>query len=496
MSRESEAEPAGGTQLPGVLPEALFAELVAFRRDVHMHPELGNQEFRTTAAIKARLEKAGLKPRVLSGGTGLVCDIGVEEDTPGVRAGAGAATTRQAPGATTTALTAPGTQTPATATSTAPGARAPLAAAPPAPGVKAPALAASGAPGTSASPDAAPPAPGIEAPGIQPPGIFALRADIDALPIPDTKATCAYRSTVPDRAHACGHDVHTTVVLGAGLVLAELHRQGRLPRPVRLIFQPAEEILPGGAADAIEDGVLDGVGRIIAVHCDPRVDAGKIGLREGAITSACDRLEIALDGPGGHTARPHLTTDLVTAAARVVVDVPALVGRRVDTRAGLAVTWGRIECGHAPNVIPQHAELSGTVRCLDIEAWRAAPDIVVAAIDEVANMHHAKSEINYVRGVPPVVNDPEVTGLLRDAMTARRGADSVEGTEQSLGGEDFSWYLEQVPGAMARLGVRTPGERTVRDLHQGNFDADEHAITVGVELFTAAALLDAATRTA
>ncbi|GAQ51507.1 putative hydrolase YxeP [Streptomyces acidiscabies] len=241
--------------------------------------------------------------------------------------------------------------------------------------------------------------------------------------------------------------------------------------------------------------MLDGVGRIIAVHCDPRVDAGKIGLREGAITSACDRLEIALDGPGGHTARPHLTTDLVTAAARVVVDVPALVGRRVDTRAGLAVTWGRIECGHAPNVIPQHAELSGTVRCLDIEAWRQAPDIVVAAIDEVANMHHAKSEINYVRGVPPVVNDPEVTGLLRDAMTARRGTESVEGTEQSLGGEDFSWYLEQVPGAMARLGVRTPGERTVRDLHQGNFDADEHAITVGVELFTAAALLDAATRT-
>ncbi|MET8977867.1 amidohydrolase [Streptomyces sp. NPDC004539] len=463
MSREPEAGPAGETPLPGVLPEALFAELVAFRRDVHMHPELGNQEFRTTAAIKARLEKAGLRPRVLSGGTGLVCDIGID-DAP---APGGRPTARRPDGAKPNTLAAAEPNT--------------LAAAKPS------ALAA-------AEPGALPAAPLADGPST--PGIFALRADIDALPIPDTKTACAYRSTVPDRAHACGHDVHTTVVLGAGLVLAELHRQGRLPRPVRLIFQPAEEILPGGASDAIEDGALEGVGRIIAVHCDPRVDAGKIGLREGAITSACDRLEISLDGPGGHTARPHLTTDLVTAAARVVVDVPALVGRRVDTRAGLAVTWGRIECGHAPNVIPQHAELSGTVRCLDIEAWRQAPDIVVAAIDEVANMHHAKSEINYVRGVPPVVNDPEVTGLLRDAMTARRGADSVEGTEQSLGGEDFSWYLEQVPGAMARLGVRTPGERTVRDLHQGNFDADEHAITVGVELFTAAALLDAATRTA
>ncbi|MEU3931854.1 M20 family metallopeptidase [Streptomyces sp. NPDC029044] len=407
MSLESEVDLPGGAVLPGALPDALRAELIAFRRDMHMHPELGNQEFRTTAAIKERLERAGLKPRVLAVGTGLVCDIGVE----GAQWDGG-------------------------------------------------------------------------------PSMLALRADIDGLPIPDTKTECPYRSTVPDRAHACGHDVHTTVVLGAGLVLAELHRRGALPRPVRLIFQPAEEVLPGGAADAIKSGALEGVGAIIAVHCDPRVDAGKIGLRAGPITSACDRLEIGLDGPGGHTARPHLTTDLVTAAARVVTDVPALVGRRFDSRSGLAITWGRVESGHAPNVIPQHAELSGTVRCLDIEAWRQAPDVVVAAIDEVANLHRAKSEINYVRGVPPVVNEPGVTELLRDAMIARRGVESVEGTEQSLGGEDFSWYLEHVPGAMARLGVRTPGERHVRDLHQGDFDVDESAITVGVELFTAAALVN------
>ncbi|WP_329256259.1 M20 family metallopeptidase [Streptomyces sp. NBC_01478] len=401
---ESEVESVGNV-LSGTLPEDLRAELVAFRRDLHMHPELGNQEFRTTAAIKARLEQAGLQPRVLAIGTGLVCDIG---------------------------------------------------------------------PRDTAVP------------------MLALRADIDALPIPDTKSDCAYRSTVPDRAHACGHDIHTTVVLGAGLVLARLHEQGLLPRAVRLLFQPAEEVLPGGAADAIECGVLDGVGRIIAVHCDPKVDSGRIGLRVGPITSACDRLEVSLDGPGGHTARPHLTTDLVTAAARVATDVPALVARRMDARSGVSVTWGRIESGHAPNVIPQHAELSGTVRCLDLDAWRQAPDVVHAAIDEVAGLYRAKSAINYVRGVPPVVNDVLVTELLRDAMIARRGPLSVEDTEQSLGGEDFSWYLEHVPGAMARLGVRTPGERTVRDLHQGDFDADESAITVGVELFTAAALIDAA----
>ncbi|MFD9503567.1 amidohydrolase [Streptomyces sp. NPDC060035] len=404
----SEAELPGGVALPGALPGALSdelrAELIAFRRDLHMHPELGNQEFRTTAAIKARLERAGLKPRVLSTGTGLICDVGRRD-------------------------------------------------------------------GDTRS-------------------MLALRADIDALPIPDTKAGVSYRSTVPDRAHACGHDVHTTSVLGAGLVLAELDRQGLLPNPVRLLFQPAEEVLPGGAADAIEDGVLEGVGRIIGVHCDPKVDVGKIGLRIGAITSACDRLEVTLDGPGGHTARPHLTTDLVTAVARVATDVPALLARRVDARAGLAVTWGRLETGHAPNVIPQHAELSGTVRCLDLETWREAPDLVHAAVDEVAGMHRAKTVINYIRGVPPVVNDAESIGLLDAAMTVRRGSYAIEDTEQSLGGEDFSWYLEHVPGAMARLGVRTPGDTRGLDLHRGNFDADEEAITVGVELFTASALLD------
>ncbi|WP_405784017.1 amidohydrolase [Streptomyces sp. NBC_00859] len=441
MSRESDADRPGdaedasgaagnsgagpdGVALSGALPADLRAELIAFRRDLHRHPELGNQEFRTTAALKARLEQAGLAPRVLNTGTGLVCDIGTD-GTGGADGTDGAGGARE------------------------------------------------GAP--------VPPTP-------RP--MLALRADIDALPIPDTKVDCDYRSTVPGMAHACGHDVHTTAVLGAGLVLARLHHEGRLPHPVRLIFQPAEEVLPGGAPDAIESGVLEGVGRIIGVHCDPKVDAGRIGLRTGPITSACDRLEVSLDGPGGHTARPHLTTDLVTAAAKVVSDVPALLARRIDTRSGLAVTWGRIEAGHACNVIPQHAELSGTVRCLDLEAWRAAPDLVHAAIAEVADMHRAKSVINYVRGVPPVVNDGAVTELLRDAMTARRGPSSVEDTEQSLGGEDFSWYLEQVPGAMARLGVRTPGDSARGDLHRGDFDPDEASVEVGVELFTAAALLD------
>ncbi|WP_313896049.1 amidohydrolase [Streptomyces sp. YIM 98790] len=405
--------PGSGHRPAALIDDALAAELIAFRRDMHMHPELANQEVRATAAVKARLEKAGLAPRVLASGTGLICDI-LPSGRPGEWAG--------------------------------------------------------GRP------------------------MLALRGDMDALPVPDTK-TVPYRSTVPGRAHACGHDVHTAVVLGAGLALARLARGGLLPHPVRLIFQPAEEVMPGGAHSAIDSGALEGVERIVAVHCDPRLDAGRIGLRTGAITSAADMITVVLSGPGGHTARPHLTTDLVTAAARLAVDVPALVQRRADTRWGVNLTWGRLQTGHAANVIPQSAELAGTIRCLELAGWRAAPDLVHTAVDEVAAVYRAKSELRYVRGVPPVVNDAGAVELLRSAMTERFGEQAVTGTEQSLGGEDFSWYLERVPGAMARLGVRTPG-RTGRDLdiHQGDFDVDERAVAVGAEFLAAAALRDAAAR--
>lgn len=326
------------------------------------------------------------------------------------------------------------------------------------------------------------------APGTE---FLAFRADIDALPIDDAKTDVPYRSTVPGRAHACGHDVHTSVVLGTALVLAEAARTGELRRPVRLVFQPAEEVMPGGALDVINAGGMDGVGRIFAVHCDPKVEAGRIGLRTGAITSACDRLVLHLDGPGGHTARPHLTTDLVTAIARMAADLPAALGRRMDPRWGVSLVWGRIASGSAPNVIPQHAELEGTVRCLELDGWREAPDLLHELIAKLAETYRAKWTLDYHRGVPPVVNEAVSVGQLEAAMTARFGQDGrqvVEDTEQSLGGEDFSWYLEHAPGALARLGVRAPGDATVRDLHQGRFDVDERAIGIGVELFAALAL--------
>jgi amidohydrolase len=386
-------------------------ELIAFRRDMHRHPELGWRETRATGRIVRRLQQAGLAPRVLPGGTGLVCDI---EPTGGI-------------------------------------------------------------------------ATSMERLGI--------RADIDALPIPDEKKV-DYRSSIDGVCHACGHDVHTTIVLGTGLVLAELARRGRLTRPVRLIFQPAEEILPGGANDVIAANGLDGVARVLALHCDPRVDVGRVGLRIGAITAACDKLLLKAEGPGGHTARPHLTVDLVYALSAIITELPAVLSRRVDPRAALSLVWGRVEAGHAANAIPQSGEAEGTVRCLDTEAWRAAPDLIHELVEATALRYGLKTELAYLRGVPPVVNEESSVELLRDAATSALGAGAVVDTAQSLGGEDFAWYLQHVPGAMARLGVRKPGDRVHRDLHQGTFDVDERAIGVGVRLLAAAALSNrpAATR--
>lgn len=317
------------------------------------------------------------------------------------------------------------------------------------------------------------------------PRVVALRADIDALPLADTKDV-PYRSTVPGVCHACGHDAHTAALLGAGAALASAPE---LPGRVRLIFQPAEEAVPGGALDAIDGGVLKDVERIFALHCDPRLDTGRIGLRIGPITAACDKLDVILTGPGGHTARPHLTVDLVYALGKVITDVPALLSRRADPRHGMSLVWGAVDAGVAPNTIPREGRLTGTVRMLSREAWDGAEDLIRELILEVVAPTGAHVEVRYAQGVPPVVNDATSVGLLHAATTAALGPDSADDTEQSLGGEDFAWYLDQVPGALARLGVRRPGAAGPQlDLHQSTFDIDENALAVGVRLLVHAAL--------
>ncbi len=379
-------------------------ELVAFRRDLHAHPELGYHEHRTTRMVARRLTAAGLRPAILPKGTGLLADIG---DT------------------------------------------------------------AAGGPG-SAGP------------------LVALRADLDALPVTDEK-NVPYRSAVRNTCHACGHDAHTAILVGTGLYLARLAAAGELPGRVRLVFQPAEEV-PGGALDVLAAGGIASVDRIFALHCDPRLDVGKVGLRSGPITAACDKIGVRVAGPGGHTARPHLTADLVYALGKIVTELPAALSRRVDPRSSLSLVWGRVSAGSAANAIPDDGIAEGTVRCLDDEAWHAAPDLLKALIDSVASAYGVLAELSYERNVPPTVNEAVSVQMLGDAVEQVLGSDAASPAPQSLGGEDFAWYLESIPGALARLGTRGLGTTGDLDLHQGTFDIDERAIEVGVKVMVATAL--------
>jgi amidohydrolase len=303
------------------------------------------------------------------------------------------------------------------------------------------------------------------------------------LPIPDTKDV-PYRSTVDGVAHACGHDVHTTVVLGAGLALQRMAATGGLNHGVRLVFQAAEEVVPGGALEAIDAGATEGIQRMYALHCDPSADVGQIGLRVGPITAASDHIQVRLTGAGGHTARPHLTADLVTALGAVVTQVPAQLSRLVDPRAGVALVWGQISAGTAANAIPRSGVALGTLRTLSRDLWSTLPPLVDDLIKGVASAYGVGVEISHTRGVPPVVNDEVSIASLEAAVRTSVPGGSVIGTQQSLGGEDFAWYLERVPGALARLGTRSPGSTLPMDLHQSGFDVDERCISVGVQLLT------------
>nr|WP_281352244.1 amidohydrolase [Phytoactinopolyspora alkaliphila] len=313
------------------------------------------------------------------------------------------------------------------------------------------------------------------------PRTVAIRADMDALPLMDLKDV-PYRSTVAGVCHACGHDAHTTIALGVALALSQARE---LPGRVRVIFQPAEEKM-AGAREVIAAGELSGVERVFALHCDPRLQVGRVGIKLGPITAACDLIEVKVSGPGGHTARPHLTVDVVDTLSRIAVDAPGLLARRTDVRARLLLTWGAIQAGDAPNAIPSEGVLKGTVRVLDHAAWADAEKQFRSIVSDIAAACGADVEINYERGVPPVINDDACVELMRGSIATELGADAVARTNTSMGGEDFAWYGEHAPMAMARLGVHGGG--TMHDIHQGSFDIDERALGIGVRVLARTAL--------
>ncbi|MCF8570529.1 amidohydrolase [Gordonia sp. HY002] len=376
--------------------DANLDRAIGWRRELHASPELSMQETKTTATVVRILTEAGLSPRVLPKGTGVVCDLG-PTDKPRI----------------------------------------------------------------------------------------GLRADLDGLPVPE-QTGLPFASRNEGVSHSCGHDAHSAILLGVGTLLAEIDRGAGLPFGVRLLFQAAEEVMPGGALDAIDAGVADGLSRIFALHCEPHIQVGSVGLRAGPLTSAADRVEVHLHGPGGHSSRPHLTNDLVYAMGAIVTGVAGVLSRRVDPRSGTVVTWGAVHAGNAPNAIPQEGRMRGTVRTGDRDTWQLLEPLVRSVIGEIAAPLGVACDITYFRGVPPVVNDADSVALMRRSVEALGPGADVD-TPQSAGGEDFAWYLERVPGAMARLGVWS-GTGPMCDLHQPNFDIDERAIGIGIAVMAGVAL--------
>ena len=277
-------------------------------------------------------------------------------------------------------------------------------------------------------------------------------------------------------------------MLGIALVLHRMHQESPLGGTVRIIFQPAEETMPGGAHSCIEQGVLEGVPRILALHCDPRIER-----RQDRHPHRCHHLGVGhhqdrtVSGRGGHTSRPHLTEDLVFALAQIAVNVPAVLSRRVDVRSGVSVVWGQINAGSAPNAIPGTGYMAGTMRCLDRDAWHSAGELLDEVVQQVAAPYGVDVHLEHTRGVPPVVNSEHETALIEAAARAEIGEGAVVLTPQSMGGEDFAWFLAELPGAMMRLGTKTPGGEEY-DLHRGDYILDERALGFGIQVLTAAAL--------
>jgi amidohydrolase len=313
-------------------------------------------------------------------------------------------------------------------------------------------------------------------------GLFAVRSDIDALAMQDEKEV-AYRSQVDGVAHACGHDVHTAIGLGTALYFS--HHLDELPGPVRFIFQPAEERVPGGALDVLADDGLADVEVMVGVHCEPKMEVGRIGFRGGPISSAADMACISLHGPGGHTARPELTADLATLGARLILELPDLVAKELPDPTQVKVVFGMVKAGDAANVIPSRLDLKASVRTPLTEVWEQLPDIFRQCLDSLLEGTGAEHTLDYTHGVPAVVNDPDVTEMVRRAAIAEFGEAATYDAVQSWGGDDVAWLLREVPGSYIRLGVHDPTSAVQLDLHAGHFDVDERAIALGVRLMVA-----------
>jgi amidohydrolase len=373
---------------------ALRDWMIAFRRDLHRHPELSWKEFRTARKIAEALDSLGISYRAGVAETGIIADLPGPEGVPAV----------------------------------------------------------------------------------------ALRADIDALPIQE-ETKLDFASVHSGVMHACGHDAHTTMLLGAAALLV---REKSLPAPVRLIFQPAEE-LGEGAQKMIQAGALEGAGAIFGGHVDRLYSAGELVVTEGPVGASTDQFKIILEGRGGHGARPHESVDALVAGAGLVLALQTIVSREIDPAAPAVVTIGSFHAGTASNVIADRAELEGTLRAMTPEVRERLLQALRRMTDATAALHRAAASFALQSGSPPVMNSPEATQWAREAALAVAGEGRVFPMRGvNMGAEDFSFYLQKVPGCYIRVGTR-PASGESHPAHSSRFDINEDALAVGAAYFATVA---------
>ena len=397
--------PVTATDPAPLADAALHTDLVALRRELHAHPELGFAEFDTSLRVRAWLEDRGFEPVGPLAGTGFYVEI------PGARSGP----------------------------------------------------------------------------------TVAFRADMDALPITE-QTEVPYRSQTPGVMHACGHDAHMSV--GCGVAVLARARRAELAGTVRVFFQPCEERTPSGGPAMIRAGALDGVSSVYAVHMDPGLPVGRFGFRAGSLTAACAPFRVIVRSErSGHSARPHEAVDTVWVATQIANDLYQLAGRVTDARKAAVLTICRFSGGDALNVIPSEVEFGGTLRCVDAETMTHLREKMRRLAGALGAVYKADVEVDIEDALPAVVNTaPEIARAREAARDLFGDAAAVDIPLPSMGGEDFAYYLQRVPGAMLRVGSAS-GPETRYPLHHARFDLDELALPLAARLMTEVCVRDLAHRT-